>query len=149
MFGLPYNGVIDQPDLQEIFIEECRALKPNFIKNGNPVVSYVDNGPGAGVTINLADGITANADVLVGSDGIWSTVRAQMYREEIKKSSKDLMTRQGCSYRGYTVFAGETVTTPADYNETGYKVYIGPKRYFVTSNVGDGRVQWYFLKRQS
>jgi zeaxanthin epoxidase len=30
-----------------------------------------------------------------------------------------------------------------DYYETGYKVYIGPKRYFVTSDVGDGRIQWY------
>ena len=25
----------------------------------------------------------------------------------------------------------------------GYKVYIGPQRYFVTSDVGNGRVQWY------
>lgn len=30
-----------------------------------------------------------------------------------------------------------------DYYETGYKVYIGPQRYFVTSDVGDGRIQWY------
>jgi len=143
VFGLPYTGVIDRPDLQEILIEECAALKPDFIKNGNPVVSYVDNGPGAGVSVNLADGTTAEADVLVGSDGIWSAVRAQMYGEEIKKSSEDLMKRQGCSYSGYTVFAGETVIKTADYYETGYKVYIGPKRYFVTSDVGDGRVQWY------
>ena len=70
-----------------------------------------------------------------------------MYGEEIKKSSEDLMTRQGCSYRGYTVFAGETVIKTADYNETGYKVYIGPKRYFVTSDVGDGRVQWYVFEK--
>ena len=53
------------------------------------------------------------------------------------------MKRQGCSYSGYTVFAGETVLKTADYYETGYKVYIGPKRYFVTSDVGNGRVQWY------
>lgn len=38
---------------------------------------------------------------------------------------------------------GETVIKTADYYETGYKVYIGPKRYFVTSDVGDGRIQWY------
>jgi zeaxanthin epoxidase len=31
----------------------------------------------------------------------------------------------------------------ADYYETGYKVYIGPQRYFVTSDVGNGRIQWY------
>ena len=43
----------------------------------------------------------------------------------------------------YTVFAGETVHRTGDYYECGYKVYIGPKKYFVTSDVGDGRVQWY------
>ena len=143
LYGLPYTGVIDRPDLQEILMDECRKIKPDFIKNGNPVTGYVDRGKGNGVTVNLADGTTAEADILVGSDGIWSAVRAQMYGEEIKKSSTDLKKRQGCTYSGYTVFAGETVLKTDDYYETGYKVYIGPKRYFVTSDVGGGRVQWY------
>jgi len=143
LYGLPYTGVIDRPDLQEILIDECKKLKPDFIQNGNPVTGYESLGKGKGVTVNLADGKTAEADVLVGSDGIWSAVRAQMYGEEIKGSSKDLKKRQGCTYSGYTVFAGETVVKTPDYYETGYKVYIGPQRYFVTSDVGDGRVQWY------
>ncbi len=143
LYGLPYTGVIDRPDLQEILIEECQKLKPDFIQNGNPVVGYESLGKGKGVNVNLSDGTVADADVLVGSDGIWSAVRAQMYGEEIKGSSKDLKKRQGCTYSGYTVFAGETVLKTADYYETGYKVYIGPQRYFVTSDVGDGRVQWY------
>lgn len=124
LYGLPYTGVIDRPDLQEILIEECKKLKPDFIQNGNPVEGYVDLGKGNGVTVNLADGTTADADVLVGSDGIWSAVRAQMYGEEVKKSSPDLKKRQGCTYSGYTVFAGETVIKTPDYYETGYKVCI-------------------------
>lgn len=143
LFGLPYTGVVDRPDLQEILIDECKKLKPDFIQNGNPVVGYESLGKGEGVTINLDDGSTADADLLVGSDGIWSAVRAQMYGEEIKGSSGDLKKRQGCTYSGYTVFAGETVIKTDDYYDTGYKVYIGPKRYFVTSDVGDGRIQWY------
>eukprot|EP01082_Thalassiosira_pseudonana_P011961 g10318.t1 g10318 contig4:1634801-1636691(-) len=143
LFGLPYTGVIDRPDLQEILLDECRKIKPDFIQNGNPVNGYVSKGKGNGVTVNLADGTTAEADVLVGSDGIWSAIRAQMYGEEIKKSSNNALKRQGCTYSGYTVFAGETVLKTEDYYETGYKVYIGPQRYFVTSDVGDGRVQWY------
>lgn len=143
VFGLPYTGVIDRPDLQEILIDECKKLKPDFIQNGNPVTGYQSHGKGKGVTVNLADGQSVDADVLVGSDGIWSAVRAQMYGEEIKGSSKDLKNRQGCKYSGYTVFAGETVLNTPDYYETGYKVYIGPQRYFVTSDVGDGRIQWY------
>lgn len=142
LYGLPYTGVIDRPDLQEILIDECKELKPDFIKNGNGCTGYVSKGKGQGVTVNLEDGSTAEADILVGSDGIWSSVRAQMYGEEIKKTSKN-GKKQGCTYSGYTVFAGETVLKTDDYYETGYKVYIGPKRYFVTSDVGDGRIQWY------
>jgi len=143
LYQLPYTGVIDRPDLQEILLEECAKLKSDFIQNGNPVESYVSHGKGKGVTVNLADGSTAEADLLVGSDGIWSAVRAQMYDEEIKKSSANKLKRQGCTYSGYTVFAGETILQTPDYYQTGYKVYIGPQRYFVTSDVGDGRIQWY------
>lgn len=143
LYGLPYTGVIDRPDLQEILIDECRKLKPDFIQNGNPVVGYESLGKGEGVNVNLSDGSTVDADILVGSDGIWSAVRAEMYGEEIKGSTTDLKKRQGCTYSGYTVFAGETIVKTPDYYETGYKVYIGPQRYFVTSDVGDGRIQWY------
>jgi zeaxanthin epoxidase len=126
LYGLPYTGVIDRPDLQAILIDECKKLKPDFIQNGNPVEGYVNLGKGNGVQVKLADGTTPQADVLVGSDGIWSAVRAQMYGEEIKKSSDDKQRRQGCTYSGYTVFAGETVLKTPDYYETGYKVCYLP-----------------------
>lgn len=124
LYGLPYTGVIDRPDLQEILIDECKKLKPDFIKNGNPVTSYASHGKGKGVTVTLANGETADADVLVGSDGIWSAVRAQMYGEEIKKSSDDLKDRQGCTYSGYTVFAGETVSFDSWKFVVFYSIYI-------------------------
>jgi len=144
LFGLPYTGVIDRPDLQEILLDECKQIKPDFIQNGNPVVGYENLGKGNGVKIALSDGEEAEADVLVGCDGIWSAIRNQMYDEGgVKSLSKNKKKRQGCDYSGYTVFAGETVLKTDDYYETGYKVYIGPQRYFVTSDVGDGRVQWY------
>lgn len=144
LFGLPYTGVIDRPDLQEILIDECKKYKANFILNGNPVMSYENRGKGKGVKLTLNHGQTAEADILVGADGIWSTIRNQMYDEGgVKSTSQDKRKRQGCDYSGYTVFAGETIIKTPDYYETGYKVYIGPKRYFVTSDVGGGRIQWY------
>jgi zeaxanthin epoxidase len=144
LFGLPYTGVIDRPDLQDILMEECAKIKPDFIVNGNQVTAYEDRGKAKGVDITLGDGTTVDADILVGSDGIWSAVRNQMYNEGgVKSTSKDGKMKQGCTYSGYTVFAGETILKTDDYYETGYKVYIGPQRYFVTSDVGGGRVQWY------
>lgn len=125
-------------------MDECRQIKPDFIQNGNSVVKYENLGKGKGVKVILADGQTVEADVLVGCDGIWSAVRSQMYNEGgVKSMTANKKKRQGCDYSGYTVFAGETVLRTNDYYETGYKVYIGPQRYFVTSDVGDGRVQWY------
>jgi len=138
--------VIDRPDLQEILLDECRSIKPDFLVNGARVSRYENTAEG--VTVELGDGSKVEADVLVGSDGIWSAVRAQMYNEgEVKAKSADGLTQQGCPYSGYTVFAGEFVPESvddfSDYFECGYKVYIGPKQYFVTSDVGDGRIQWY------
>jgi len=142
LWNLPYTGVINRPDLQDILLDECRSRKESFIQNGVSVVGYENHD--SGVTVKLSDGSTAEADILVGADGIWSAVRAQMYKEGgVKQPSSDGMTIQGCPYSGYTVFAGETVLKLGDYYDCGYKVYIGPKRYFVTSDVGDGRIQWY------
>lgn len=70
----------------------------------------MSHGKGAGVTFTLEDGATGDADILVGSDGIWSAIRSQMYNEGgVKSGSADRMMRQGCTYSGYTVFAGETM----------------------------------------
>jgi zeaxanthin epoxidase len=129
LFGLPYTGVIDRPDLQEILIDECQKIKPNFLINGNPVTGYISLGQGNGVDVQLtapvgdSEDATMHADLLIGSDGIWSVVRSQMYNEGgIKNPGKamnlnpftffespQIETRQGCFYSGYTVFAGETV----------------------------------------
>jgi zeaxanthin epoxidase len=145
-FQLPCTGVVNRPDLQEILLDECRQLKPDFLQNSAAVQTYEHTADG--VALTLVDGSTVDADVLVGSDGIWSAVRAKMYDEgEVKAMSADGRTQQGCPYSGYTVFAGEFVPKQqsdfADYFECGYKVYIGPGKYFVTSDVGNGRVQWY------
>jgi len=54
----------------------------------------------------------------------------------------------GASYSGYTVFAGELNYDSPDNGDVGYKVYIGPQQYFVITDIGNGRYQWYaFLAR--
>lgn len=82
-------------------------------------------------------------DLLIGADGIWSSIRAQMWNEPTAKPGT-------ATYSGYTLFAAETVMDPNSpfftdegYFDAGYKVFIGPGKYFVTSDVGSGRIQWY------
>merc|ERR1719277_509308 len=54
----------------------------------------------------------------------------------------------GVAYSGYTCFAGELKYDSFDKGEVGYKVYIGPGQYFVVSDIGSGKYQWYaFLAR--
>jgi len=60
-----------------------------------------------------------------------------MWGEEPQGSSS------GITYSGYTCFAGSCLLPAEDYFEVGYKVYIGPARFFVTCDIGHGRTQWY------
>jgi len=79
--------------------------------------------------------------VLIGADGIWSNVRASM------TGTPSRGDESGVTYSGYTVFAGELNYDRGD-PECGYKVYIGPQQYFVITDIGRGRYQWYaFLAR--
>mmetsp|Transcript_2838 Transcript_2838/g.3951 ORF Transcript_2838/g.3951 Transcript_2838/m.3951 type:complete len:563 (+) Transcript_2838:77-1765(+) len=139
-YTLPYTGVIDRPDLQEILL---RNMKEGTIQNSMGITSYVENADGT-VDVTVANGsVVKGFDVLVGADGIWSAVRSQMWGEPSTKPGT-------CTYSGYTLFAAEMIMDPADeffksegYFDAGYKVYIGPGKYFVTSDVGSGRIQWY------
>jgi zeaxanthin epoxidase len=91
-----------------------------------------------GVTAIMSDGSRVPGDVLIGADGIWSSVRAKMYGEPLVRGPGATAT-----YSGYTVFAGECYCDPPDRKDTGYKVYIGPEQYFVISDIGGGQMQWY------
>ena len=138
---MPYTCVVDRPDLQDVLMKRVETN----LRNGAGVESYKTNAAG-GVTAVLMNGEEVHGDVLIGADGIWSKVRATM-------NNKD--PRDGSSYSGYTVFAGELSynykSTPSDIGPDpacGYKVYIGPQQYFVITDIGKGRYQWYsFLAR--
>jgi len=141
---MPFTCVVERPELQDIMMRRTGAN----IRTGAGVESYTTDQNGR-VTAQLADGETVTGDVLIGADGIWSNVRASMTGTAARGSES------GVTYSGYTVFAGEL-----DYSsskpgvvlgpdpECGYKVYIGPLQYFVITDIGRGRYQWYaFLAR--
>merc|ERR1719446_831863 len=134
---MPYTCVMDRPDLQECLLEKTRP----HVRNDAQITSYKSEGHG--VSVSLKDGSTVHGDVLVGADGIWSTVRAKMRDEPAKGDGS------GVSYSGDTVFAGELNYDGQD-PTSGYTVYIGPLQYFVITDIGKGRYQWYaFLAREA
>jgi zeaxanthin epoxidase len=136
---MPYTGVIERPDLQEIYLKN---LPKGVIQNGDGVMTYSTDSKTGQVTVELESGRKITGDVLIGADGIWSAVRAKMHDQPMRGEGS------GAAYSGYTVFAGELNYASPDNGEVGYKVYIGPNQYFVITDIGKGRYQWYaFLAR--
>ncbi|KAK9678542.1 hypothetical protein RND81_11G218200 [Saponaria officinalis] len=124
--GLPVTRVISRMTLQQIL---ARAVGEDLIMNGSNVVDFKDDGNK--VTVTLENGKTYEGDLLVGADGIYSKVR------------KNLFGLTEPVYSGYTCYTGIADFIPTDIDSVGYRVFLGHKQYFVSSDVGGGKMQWY------
>ncbi|KAL8473206.1 hypothetical protein ACS0TY_029473 [Phlomoides rotata] len=124
--GLPVTRVISRMTLQQILAE---AVGSDIIMNESNVVDFNDDGEK--VTVKLEDGQSFEGDLLVGADGIRSKVR------------KNLFGPSEAVYSGYTCYTGIADFVPADIETVGYRVFLGHKQYFVSSDVGGGKMQWY------
>ncbi|KAK4488388.1 hypothetical protein RD792_004150 [Penstemon davidsonii] len=124
--GLPVTRVISRMTLQQIL---ARAVGSDIILNESNVVDFDDSGEK--VTVKLENGQTYEGDLLVGADGIRSKVR------------KNLFGETEAIYSGYTCYTGIADFVPADIETVGYRVFLGHKQYFVSSDVGGGKMQWY------
>ncbi|PWA48865.1 zeaxanthin epoxidase [Artemisia annua] len=124
--GLPVTRVISRMTLQKILAD---AVGDDIILNGSNVVDFEDHGDK--VSVVLENGERFEGDLLVGADGIWSKVR------------KNLFGPKDVTYSGYTCYTGIADFIPPDINSVGYRVFLGHKQYFVSSDVGGGKMQWY------
>uniref|UniRef100_A0A1D1XUR8 Zeaxanthin epoxidase, chloroplastic n=1 Tax=Anthurium amnicola TaxID=1678845 RepID=A0A1D1XUR8_9ARAE len=129
--GLPVTRVISRLTLQEILAE---AVGEDIIFNDSNVVDFVDDG--SKVIVELENGCTYEGDLLVGADGIWSKVR------------RILFGHTEASYSGYTCYSGIADFVPPDIETVGYRVFLGHKQYFVSSDVGAGKMQWYAFHKE-
>ncbi|PKI39436.1 hypothetical protein CRG98_040194 [Punica granatum] len=129
--GLPVTRVISRMTLQRILAQH---VGDDVILNDSNVVDFEDDG--SKVTVTLENGQQFEGDILVGADGIWSKVRTKLF------GPKDAV------YSGYTCYTGIADFIPADIETVGYRVFLGHKQYFVSSDVGGGKMQWYAFHKE-
>lgn len=129
--GLPVTRVISRMTLQQIL---ARAVGEDIIINDSNVTEFEDDGNK--VIAVLENGQRYEGDLLVGADGIWSKVRRKLF------GPKEAM------YSGYTCYTGIADFVPADIESVGYRVFLGHKQYFVSSDVGGGKMQWYAFHKE-
>lgn len=136
MNGLPLTLVLSRYDLLDILRE---GVGDENIMMGTIVDEYEHTKDGK-VIAKLTDGTTHEGDVLIGCDGIRSKIRKQMRNGQETK----------LAYAGYAVYTAvcdysQPFREPkyTDPNKVGYQVFLGPKQYFVSSDVGEGKQQYY------
>lgn len=125
----------DMPPLQVVDRGELhRVLHMHAVEDGVPV-EYGKRLVGAdqdgdGVTARFADGSTARADVLIGADGIRSTVRRLIDPDA-----------PGPDYTGMLGF-GALTECRVDLDEDTMVFAYGKRAYYLYWPEGDGRVAW-------
>ncbi|BDA47131.1 Zeaxanthin epoxidase, chloroplastic [Coccomyxa sp. Obi] len=138
--GLPVTRVVSRVELQEILARATeRIAGTSIIQNDCHVVDYEERVDASGqkvVTAILEDGRRFEGDILIGADGIWSKVR------------RKLVGKTQPSYSQYTCYTGIADFTPPDIDTVGYRVFLGNGKYFVSSDVGGGKMQWYGFHKE-
>jgi len=124
--GQVSSVVIDRPILQQILLDKVG----HTVTKGTEVVGCEQ--VGERMHVQLSTGVTVEADMLIGSDGIRSRVR-----DVFDPSQREPV------WSGYTCVAGMAYVVPPDIKDVGYKVWVGSRKYFVSVDVGGGRIQWY------
>ncbi|KAG1671989.1 hypothetical protein FOA52_013362 [Chlamydomonas sp. UWO 241] len=133
--GLPITRVISRITLQNILAKAVlRYGGPDSIMGNSHVVGFQEES--SSVSLTLEDGSVHCGDVLVGADGIWSKIR------------KALVGERDPNYSQYTCYTGISDFTPADIDVVGYRVFLGNSQYFVSSDVGGGKMQWYGFHKE-
>ena len=75
-FGAPY-WMVHRGDFHAVLLDAVRKADPGAIRTGNACVGFEQDGTQA--TVLLENGETASGDVLIGSDGVHSRIRQQMF----------------------------------------------------------------------
>lgn len=167
--GLPATVVVDRPVIQQILMNH--GIPDGTVRIKSRIKKYEELGPGQGIKVFLEDGSIAYTDVLVGADGIWSSVRRQMHgldnnadgfaasgaaggaltEGEARKMAKDsVLMAEGANRRfsGFTCYAALAEHRASNIEEVSYQILLGKDKYFVSTDGGGERQQWFALIRE-
>lgn len=117
-FDHPY-AVIYRPDLHKVFIEACAQEHLVTTSLGQKIVRYEEHG--SGVEVHLDSGESLTGAALIGADGLWSTIRAQMRNDGPPKVSGHI------AYRAVLPAA----EVPETSRNNSVVLWAGPKTHLV------------------
>ena len=167
--GLPATVVVDRPVIQQILVKY--GFPEGTVRIKSRIETFEDLKKGRGVAVTLEDGTKAYADVLVGADGIWSQVRKNLHGleagaggfaasgaaggalddKEARKLAKDTVKIAESADRrfsGFTCYAALAPHRASNIENVSYQILLGEKKYFVSTDGGGERQQWFALIRE-
>ncbi len=133
-FGSPYYAA-HRAELLDVLLS---GLGQHGCRLGSRV-ERIDQDQG-GVSVTLADGSAAQGDILIGADGIHSTVRAQLFGKELPR------------YTGNVAWRGLVPAERIAHLDLGsvVGVWMGPNRSIVQYYVSAGKTfNWIGISRSS
>ena len=165
--GLPATVVVDRPVIQQIFLKH--GIPDGTVRIKSRVASYEELKEG-GLKVTLEDGTVAYCDALLGADGIWSSVRRIMHglnegadgfaasgaaggalnEAEARRMAKDsvlMASNANRRYAGFTCYAALTEHKASNIEEVSYQILLGKDKYFVSTDGGGERQQWFAMIR--
>ncbi len=117
-FKQPY-AVTHRADIHGVFLTACQSNNLISLETKREVAAFLDHGDR--VTVTLTNGEEIDGCALIGCDGLWSKIRAQIVGDSKPRVSGHI------AYRA--VLKREEV--PADLWQPDMVLYAGPRTHFV------------------
>jgi FAD-dependent urate hydroxylase len=127
--GEPILHVLWRGDLYRALYDEARRRGVR-VESGRRLIR-IDDGPD-GVTARFADGSTAQADILIGADGVRSTVRSLI--DPAAPAPR---------YTGLLGFGGWATGAGVPATNGNYHMVFGKRAFFGYQVLDDGRTGWF------
>lgn len=125
--GNPY-AVVHRGDLHGVFLKACVGHDLIELRTNSAVVGYEQDGSSA--TALLTDGSRVTGDVLIGADGLWSKIRAQMLGDGAPRVSGHSTYRSVIPYDDM----------PEDLRWNAATLWAGPKCHIVHYPLSGGKL---------